>query len=86
LLPSFLILATGSSIPKGRIKVSINIAPIIDFLPLDARCGTIPLVGEIAKHFTISRITEDSCCAENPIVSVFPDLQQTHGIFSAVFQ
>jgi len=86
LLPSFLILATGSIIPKGRSKVYINIALIIDSLPLDARCGAIPLVGEIPKHFTISRITEDSCCAENSIVFVFPALQQAHGIFSALFK
>jgi hypothetical protein len=54
-----LILAIGSIISKGRTKVYINIASIIDFLPLDAGCGTITLVGEIAKHSTISIITEN---------------------------
>jgi len=86
LLPSFLILATGSIIPKGRTKVYINIAPIIDFLPLDARCGTIPLVGEIAKHFTISRTTKNLAVQKGSIVFVSPTLQQTYDLFSAIFQ
>jgi hypothetical protein len=86
LLPSFLILATGSIIPKGRTEVYINIAPIIDFLPLDARCGTIPLAGEIAKHLTISRITKNLAVQKGSIVFVSPTLQQAHGLFSAIFQ
>jgi len=44
-----LILAIGSSIPKEGTKVYINIALIIDFLPLVAGCGTIPLAGEVAR-------------------------------------
>jgi len=62
LLPSFLILATLNIIPKEGTKVYINIAPIIDFPHLVARCGTIPLVGEIAKNFTISRTTKNLAC------------------------
>jgi len=86
LLPSFLILAIGSIIPKGRTKVYINIAPIIDFLPLDARCGTIPLVGEIAKHLTISKTTKNFAVQKDSIVFVSPTLQQLYGLFGAIFQ
>jgi len=52
-------LTIGNIIPKGGTKVYINIAPIIDFLHLVAGCGTLPLVGEIAKHSTLLRITKN---------------------------
>jgi len=46
-------------IPKGGSKVYINIAPIIDFLPLIAGCGTLPLVEEIAEHSILLKITKN---------------------------
>jgi hypothetical protein len=42
-----LILAIGNIIPKGGTKVYINITLIIDFLPLVAGCGTLPVVGRL---------------------------------------
>jgi hypothetical protein len=79
-------LAIGNIIPKEGTKVYINIAPIIVYLPLVTGCGTIPPLEEIARHFILSKITKNLTGQKGLIVFVSSTLQQSHGLFSAIFQ
>jgi len=79
-------LTIGNPIPKEGTKVYRNIALIVDFLPLVAGCGTIPLLMEIAKHFTISKTTKNLAVQKGSIVFLSHAVQQTHGLFSAIYQ